>query len=91
MGLAANSEVEVLQFKGLGLGFWSGGEGALCWAEEPEEGDDDEVDNVGVCWSVIWVSGVKDVPELSQDSGVDWVGAAWGIVVVGESFEESRV
>ena len=90
-GPAADGEVDVLELEGLGSGFWCGGVGVFSGSEEPEEGDDDEVNDVCIGGAVVGMSGVKDVPELAQDGGVDRVGAAWGIIVIGESFEESRV
>ena len=81
--------MDVSELEGLGSGLWCGRVSVLSGSEEPEEGDDDEVNDVCIGGTVVGMSGVKDVPELAQDCGVDWVGAAWGIVVVGESFEES--
>ena len=57
--------------------------------EEPEEGDDDKVDEVGVEHTVDGVTRVQDITEGSEDRDVDRVGPRLGVIFVCEGFEES--
>ena len=73
----------------LGLAVFGGGRvGALGRSQEPEEGDDDEVDDVGVEGSILRVIDIEGVDEPSQDGDVGWVGSACGVVVALEGLEE---
>jgi hypothetical protein len=58
-------------------------------AEEPVEGDDDEVDNVLVEAAFFRVVEVKGVQEGSQDGDVCRVGSSGGVILVPEALEES--
>ena len=58
-------------------------------AEEPVEGDDDEVDEDGVEGPVDFMVRVEDVGEGADDGDVGRVGSSGWIVLGGEPFEES--
>ena len=76
------------ELEGLGVSFGGGRVSALGGSQEPEEGDDDEVDDVGVEGSMLRVVEVEGVNEPSQDGDVGWAGSACGVVVALEGFEE---
>ena len=80
-------EGDVAVAKGLGASFRCVGVDILSGAEEPEEGGDDEVDNVGVEDSKDFMIPVKDGSETPEDGGVDRVGSGCWVVLVSESLE----
>jgi hypothetical protein len=57
--------------------------------EQPVEGNDDEVDNVGVESAVLGVLSVEGVHEAADDGDVRWMSPGGWIVFVPESLEES--
>ena len=59
--------------------------------EEPVEGDDDEIDDVGVESAALFVIGVEGVAEGPHDGEVARVGSRGWLVVVFEGLEESMV
>jgi hypothetical protein len=66
-----------------------GGDGVLGRAKEPVEGDDGELDDVGIGLSVDRVVGLEDAEEVSEDGDIARVGASGRVVLVLEAFEES--
>ena len=56
--------------------------------QEPEEGNDDEVNAVFIEGTVDGVSGVEDSEEVPQDGDIGGIGAAWRVVIVCEGLEE---
>ena len=87
---AVNGEVDVSVAEGLGACIRVFRVGVFGRSEEPEEGNDDEVNDVLVEGSILGMVPVQDVVELSQYGDVGWVGTAGRIVCVSEGFEESR-
>ena len=83
--------MDVSKLKRLRSCFGCGRVGVFGRAKEPEEGNNDQVNDVAVGGAIFWVCAVKDGGKGSQDGCVDWVGSAWRVVVVLESFEESSV
>ena len=79
----------MLEEEGLRAAVLYAGEAVLGGPEQPKEGNDDEVDDVGVEGSEFRMVSVESVEELSQDERVDWIGARWRVVVVVEGLEES--
>ena len=84
-----DSDGDVTESEGLGASFSSGGEEVFGWSHEPVEGDDDEVDDVGVEASPHRVVEVEDVEEAQEDGDVGWVGPQGGAVLVREPLEVS--
>lgn len=58
-------------------------------AQEPEEGDNDEVDEDGVEGPIDFMVGVEDVHEGADDGNVGRIGSSGWIVLGVEPFEES--
>ena len=63
--------------------------GVLSWPEEPEEGEDGEVDDKVIDDPEVWVLGVKGIAQPPEDGEVDRVGAFGGVVPVSQGLEES--
>ena len=61
----------------------------LSWPEEPIEGDNDEVDDVGVGNTIFGVFGVEGVDDGTNDGDVGWVGTGFWVVFIAQGFEES--
>ena len=83
-----NGEVDVSVLEGLGASLGHSRQGALGWSQEPEEGDDDEIDDVSIEGSILRVVDIQGVDESSQDGDVGWVGSTCGFVVAFKGFEE---
>ena len=84
-----NGEVNVLEEEGRGASVLFTGVAVLARAKEEEEGDDGEVDDVGVEGSPGGMQDVEGVEETPQDGEVTRVGACFGVVFVFEGLEES--
>ena len=74
VGHAVASEVDMSQQEGLAAAFLVAGK-VLRRAEEPVEGDDDEVDDMGVEAPEFGVVGVQGVGERADNGKVDRVAA----------------
>jgi hypothetical protein len=72
---AIYAEMDVLEEEGLRARFRIGGVSVFCWAEEPEECHNDEVNNVLVEGALPYVVRVEDLRQLPEDGSVDRVGA----------------
>ena len=56
--------------------------------EEPEEGNNDEVDGVGIEHAVNGVVEIQGVDEGLQDGDVGWVGSGGRFIFITEGLEE---
>lgn len=83
-----DGELHVAETEGLAAAFSVWGEEVFCWAKEPEECNDDEVDGVGLEVSKPLVVEVEGIPELADDGDVDGVGTRLWRVFVSEACEE---
>ena len=63
---------------------------AFGWAQEPEVGDDDEVDDMDLHCPESRVLGVQGDEEFFEDDGVDGVGPRGGVVLHSECVQEIR-
>ena len=88
VNFAGHGEVDVAEREGLRPGFGGGGRKVLGGAQEPPEGDDDEVDGVGVEEPKFIVIDVEGSWEASEVSDVGQVGPAGRCVFVCHGFEE---
>ena len=87
--LAVNGKVDVTEAEGLGASSRSGGVEVLGGTQEPEEGDDDEVNGVCVEPPIHAMGGVEDRLELLDDGDVARVDTrGWGVLPA-EATEES--
>ncbi len=87
---SVDGQGDVTQAEGLGASVFGVG-GALevfGWPEEPVEGDDNEVHDVGVERAVLCVLEVESLLKATQDGKVGWVGAAGRFVLVSQALEE---
>ena len=87
--LAIDVEVDIHEAEGLGATVFQG-VGVFSGSEEPEEGKDAEVDDMGVGLSPLGVFSVKGITEGDEDGGVDRVGATGRGIFVAEALEERR-
>ena len=62
----------------------------LSWAQEPVEGDDDEVEGVLVEHSFLHMVKVEGFGHGSEDGDVGWVGSGLGVVFFSQRLEEVR-
>ena len=89
--IAGDGEGDVLEGEGMGSTVFVG----CCVfelfgrAQEPLEGNDDEVDDVGVECPMFSVLEVEGVEEASEDGEVGWVGSSGRVVFAPEALEES--
>ena len=88
---AANVKVDMAEFEGLRASVGGTGVTVLGWLEQPEEGHDDEVNDVSVKSSMDGVLGVDDVIEGAEDGHIDRVGAGRRVVVFAWLGEEISV
>ena len=88
--LSVDGEVDVLEFERLGASGDFGGEGIFGGSEEPVEGDDDQVYDVGVEHTPGGVGGVEGSPQGSDDSEICGVGSSGWVVFVSQGFEKRR-
>ena len=86
---AVDGEMDILEGEGLASSVGVGRFQALGRTQEPVEGDDDEVDDMGVERAFQDVQGVKGGCESFGDGDVGGVGSAGWIIFVGEGLEES--
>ena len=91
MGLSVNGEVDVPVEERLSSCRWVAGLSVFCGAQEPVEGDNDEVDDVLVERSKFGVFCVEQVVEFSDDRDVCWVGSCLWVVVVSERLDKRSV
>ena len=87
--LSVDGKGDVAEVEGLGASFGRGRVEVLSGSQEPEEGDNDEVDGVGIEHAIDWVVEVQGIHEGLQDGDVGWVGAGGRFIFVSEGFEES--
>ena len=81
VGRAVDGEVDVTETEGLGASSRRGGVKVFSRSEEPEEGDDDEVDGMRVELAIHVVGGVEDLLELLDDGDVARVDSGcWGVL-----------
>lgn len=85
----SDGEVDVFEEEGLRSGFRVGRFEIFCRTEEPEEGNDDEVNDVAFSLAFEGVFGVECVKEVADDGEVGRVGACGRRVFIVECFEES--
>ena len=85
----SDGEVDVFEEEGLRSGFRVGRFKIFCRTEEPEEGNDDEVNDMAFSFAFEGVIGVECVKEVADDGEVGWVGVCGWRVFVVECFEES--
>jgi hypothetical protein len=78
---AMDRKGDIAETKGLAAGFSGGGVEVFGRPEQPEEGEDDELDGVLLEVPEDWVINVKHREELSDDSDVDRVGSRRRVVV----------
>jgi hypothetical protein len=74
-------EGSITETKGLAVGFSGGGVEVFSRAEQPEEGEDDELDGVLLEVPEDGVSNVEHQEEFADDGDVDRVGSRRGVVV----------
>jgi hypothetical protein len=74
-------EGDITETKGLAVGFSGGGVEVFGRPEQPEEGEDDELDCVLLEAPKDWVIDVEHGEELSDDGDVDKVGSRRWVVV----------
>jgi hypothetical protein len=74
-------EGDIAETKGLTVGFSGSGVEVLGWPEQPEEGEDDELDGVLLEVPQARVIDVEHCKELSDDGDVDRVGSRRWVVV----------
>jgi hypothetical protein len=74
-------EGDIAETKGLAPGFSCGGVEVFGRAEQPEEGEDDELDGLQLEVAQDWVVNVEDREELADDGDVDRVGSGCRIIV----------
>jgi hypothetical protein len=79
--LSMDYEGDITETKGLASGFSGSGVKVFGRAEQPEEGEDDELDGVLLKVPEDWVIDVKHGEEFSDDGDVDMVGSRRGVVV----------
>ena len=82
-----NGEVDVLETKRLSAASLFLSLGVFTGAEEPEEGDNGEVDGDLVDESPLGVVSVEVVEEGPDDGEVGWVGPFAGVVLVADGAE----
>ena len=87
--LAVSCEGDVAETEGLGAAFASALE-VLRRSEEPEEGNNGEVDGVFVGLAMDGVFSVEGSVEPSEDGDIGWVSSCLRVVLVAERLEESR-
>ena len=87
--LAVDGKGDVAEVEGWGASFGRGGVEVFGRLQEPEEGNNDEVDGVGVEHSINGVVDVQGVDEGLQDGDVGWVGSSGRFIFVAEGLEES--
>ena len=86
---AINGEVDVFEEEGLRPCFLGGGEQAFGGSEQPEEGDNDEVNDVTVEGSQFSIVEVKGGVETADDGDGDWVDSTGWVVPVSHCFGKS--
>ena len=86
---AVDGEGDVLEEERLAASFFRSFE-VLSRAQEPAEGDDDEVKGVLVEHAFFWVVKVEGFRCGSQDGDVGWVGSGLGVVFLAQCLEEVR-
>ena len=84
-----DTEHSVHEPEGLGSGSFLFRLEVLTGPEEPEEGDDDEVDGSPIGLAVDLVLGVEDIVEGLDDGDVHRVGPSCWVVFVSHGFEKS--
>ena len=87
--LAVSCEGDVAETEGLGAAFASALE-VLRRSEEPEEGNNGEVDGVFVGLAMDGVFSVEGSVEPSEDGDIGWMSSCLWVVLVAERLEESR-
>ena len=88
---AIDGQMDMSQLKGLGSGVFASGLSVFGGAEEPVEGDNDEVEEVSVKAATDGVIGVEDVESCADDGEVDRACSVWWGVVAPHGVEESFV
>ena len=86
---AVDGKVDVTEAEGLGASSRGGGVKVFGGTKKPEEGDNDEVNGVGVELAIHMVGGVEDVLELLDDGNVAWVDSRGRGVFPSETPEKS--
>ena len=83
-----DGEVDVAEEEGLRASFGRLGVGVLGRSQQPEEGDNDEVNDVLVEDSVSGMLEIKGILEGAQDGDIDRVGSGLRIVFSSHGTEE---
>ena len=89
MGVGSYGDCSIAKAEGLGA-FSIPREGVFRGAKEPVEGDDGEVDDMGIDRSVFGVRGVQGFAKTADDGNVGRVGAFGRVVLFFHPFEERR-
>ena len=80
-----------MEFEGLRASIGGACVAVLGWLEQPEEGHNDEVNNVSIESSADGMLSVDDVRERAEDPHVDRVGMRRRVVVLAQLGEEISV
>ena len=84
-----DGEGDVAEVEGLGASVGVGRVEVLGWLQQPEEGDDDEVDSGAVECAFNGVVGVQGIDESLEDGDVGRVGTLGGFIFVSEGLDKS--